>query len=292
MVAGSLFWDCRLDTRYRIWELLAEMAAGTALTASVFSKEYEWVVSYLWALFWNWWTLALAILGVNEVLEWQRAKSLRWLHVHRVKIAVVFVILAQALAYRDLKRTSVQTDAPRQKFDVADVDARKELAETKKKLDEAYKTIHELDPLQQPISAVSADAQVLVELDQTLNVHAFNSGAKITLERGSEALLFLSVGDSYQKTTSPGTVAFVAAFNLPPYGPLLGRPIKELSTAEDIQLEFQGTDMPQNASIIGGRVVLIINGNQRFEFNIKEQTADGRKIFLRDLTPLSERFNH
>src|SRR5439155_2948269 len=107
------------------------------------------------------------------------------------------------------------------------------------------------------------------------NVRNMALGAKIALARESEALLVLTVGESYQKTRSPGIVAFTAVFNMPPYGPLLGQPINELNTAEYIQLEFDGADMPENASVAGGQVVFTINGNQRFEFNITEQTADG-----------------
>ncbi len=90
------------------------MVAETISVGAV-STEYEWVVAYLWALVWNWWTLALAILAMNEVFQWQFGKSFRWLHNHKGKIAVAFVILAQTLAYRDLKLDSVNTASP-QKF--------------------------------------------------------------------------------------------------------------------------------------------------------------------------------
>jgi len=129
----------------------------------------------------------------------------------------------------------------------------------------------------------------LIKLDQTVNTHDFSLGARTTLEKDSVELLSLSVGDSYQKTTEPGMVAFIAVFNLPPYGSLLGHPISELNTAEYIQLEFVGNRMPDNASITGGEVVFIINGSQRFEFGIPEQIADGKKIFVRDLSSLKKR---
>jgi hypothetical protein len=131
--------------------LPAKMVAEAISVGSI-SAEYELVVSYLWALFWNWWTLALAILAVNEVLEWQFGKSFQWLHEHRGKLAVVFIILAQALAYRDLKHSSAQTETPRQKFDVADVESRKEIEGLIKYLASANETITKLTPIKRSLT--------------------------------------------------------------------------------------------------------------------------------------------
>ena len=133
---------------------------------------------------------------------------------------------------------------------------------------------------------MSALVEVLIKLDETRNTRDLGTGARIGIRKGSELLLFLSVGESWQKTTEPGTVAFVATFNMPPYGSLLARPLDELSTAEYIQVEFVGPSMPQNALVTGGEVAFIINGGQRFDFPVPEQTADGGKIFIRDMTPI------
>ena len=68
--------------------------------------------AYMSAVAVGWHTLALGVLGLNELSEHFVGKSWKWLHAHRWKFAVVYLLLAQALAYRDLANASSRPQAP------------------------------------------------------------------------------------------------------------------------------------------------------------------------------------
>lgn len=56
----------------------------------------------------------------------------------------------------------------------------------------------------------------------------------------------------------------------------------QLGTAEYLQLQL--LQLPSNASVLRGTIEVIVNGTQRFQFDIPAQTANGDKIFVRDLS--------
>jgi len=68
---------------------LPSKMVAEAVSLGTISAEYDLVTSYLWALLCNWWTLALAILAMNEVIQWQFGKSITWLHNHKGKLLSV-----------------------------------------------------------------------------------------------------------------------------------------------------------------------------------------------------------
>jgi hypothetical protein len=57
---------------------------------------------YLPALFASWWSLAFLLFAVNEMSEWLFKRSFRWMHAHRFIVACALIIIAQAVAYRNL----------------------------------------------------------------------------------------------------------------------------------------------------------------------------------------------
>lgn len=57
---------------------------------------------YLTTVFWSWWSLAFVLFGLNEMSEWLFRKSLRWIHQKRVLVVVLLVLVAQAVAYKEL----------------------------------------------------------------------------------------------------------------------------------------------------------------------------------------------
>lgn len=62
------------------------------------------VGAYLWDVFWGWQTLALGLLGLNELSEWQFKQSWKWLHHHRRAVALALLFVAQGVAYYDLSQ--------------------------------------------------------------------------------------------------------------------------------------------------------------------------------------------
>jgi hypothetical protein len=84
--------------------------------AGAISDIFDSAIGYLWAVLWNWWGLALAILAINEVAEWLSGKSMRWVHRHRIKLGLLLIVLAQAFAYYDLKSGASQKSDGHAKF--------------------------------------------------------------------------------------------------------------------------------------------------------------------------------
>jgi hypothetical protein len=62
----------------------------------------NWLGTYLVAVFWNWLTVALLILGINDLLKWLGYPSWGWLSDHRGKLVVAYFVIAQAMVYREL----------------------------------------------------------------------------------------------------------------------------------------------------------------------------------------------
>jgi hypothetical protein len=56
-----------------------------------------------------------------------------------------------------------------------------------------------------------------------------------------------------------------------------------LRDAEYIQCEFM--PMPDGATVVTGKVIFTINGTFRLNFDIPPQTALGKRVFVRDLSP-------
>ncbi len=62
----------------------------------------DWIGTYVWDVFANWFSLALLILGLNDLSKWVGGRSWNWLSDHKWKLVVFYFIVAQAMAYGSL----------------------------------------------------------------------------------------------------------------------------------------------------------------------------------------------
>lgn len=65
---------------------------------------------YFWSVLWGWQTLALAILGLNELSDWLFGRSWKWLHTYKWRVAIVLLIASQAVVY--FERPAPPAQAP------------------------------------------------------------------------------------------------------------------------------------------------------------------------------------
>jgi hypothetical protein len=179
---------------------------------------------------------------------------------------------------------------PRLKLDVMDAEGRKELEKTRKELatnrDEltkAQETIRALDPLQQRIASATATAEVFIKSNENdgTSSHTMGGGGSVAFARGTEALLATGALNANSRTQSSKTTIYLV-FNSPIFGPLVGKPLTELATAEYVQLEIT-TLGDAEAEVLGGTIVFTLNGSHRFEFPIPAQATLKQKVFVRDL---------
>ena len=266
------------------------------------SLSFGWVVfgivstamPALFALLVRYWTAAANVTWIKWSADHQTE-----LH---VGIAALFVVVYLVYApYRLYSREYTARIAAEQnrptespapiKFDVIDTEVRSELQKTKaelgttkKDLEKAQATIRALDPMQQPIASMAVDATVIISSSQQFNNHFMDAGGLVGFCRGSEPLLVIRTGDSVFKTVANQQVAVHADFNSPISGPMVGKIIPELGTSEYLQIEFQ--QLPHDVPVLRGKIVVTLNGTQRFAFDVPAQTANGNQIFVRDLFPL------
>jgi hypothetical protein len=267
--------------------------------------------------FWESLTIGWVVFGIVStatpalftlvVRYWPKAAQITWvkwaadhqseLHVAIASLCILIYLIYvpyrlfnrehQARVAAEQKIAAGQNPDSRIRLDVADTDARKELAETKDKLDQAYKTIQKLDPLRQPIASGSFMVNMVVKYDKQMNTHFFGPGGEIGFGRGDKPLLTIGVGDAFANTIQNQQVSFRVLSNSQISGPLAGKPMTELIAAEYVQIELKV--LPENIEVLSGTMEVTLNGTQRFEFDIPQQKARGNKVFVQDLAPMKSK---
>lgn len=157
------------------------------------------------------------------------------------------------------------------------------------------KIVERLDqqnPLRQPIASCTATVTVYVRSDEQVNSHFMDQGGYVAIVRGPSALLQASSHESWGKQLGKGIVLYRGVFTMPADLMTVGKPILSLRDGQYLQIEF--AMIPENCEVTEGRVIFILNDLTRLEFEIPEQNADGRRIFVRDLSsgmkPLASNF--
>lgn len=135
------------------------------------------------------------------------------------------------------------------------------------------------DPLQQPIASASASVRVVISSEEDLDVHYMGRGGYVAFARGDETLLIAVANESYARQTVSGEVEYTGLFQMPATDSAVGKPISFLQEAEYLQISFRM--IPPDSRVLNGEAIIVINGSQRFEFQIAPQTVQGEKLFVR-----------
>jgi hypothetical protein len=275
-------------------------------------------MDYLWQLFRKAWSqtwdavfnspfitvlLAILVFAISTFIHWQRkgfsdVKDVLVIGLEgAIATGIVFVIVfAFHFLFLTPKRVNESliaqihpglVEEPRIRIDVADTDARKELAKTKTKLDQAYKTIDALSPLKQPIASVRITVTASIPSDKSGASEYVGQGAIVWLSKGDTALLSANAGD--HSSDGKGNISFVAECS--PDNSYMGKPIGRLTDAEYIQVAFAQEYMPINSIVTGGKVTFVVNNQVTLNFSVPRQTLAverelGRMatlMFVRDL---------
>ncbi len=62
----------------------------------------------------------------------------------------------------------------------------------------------------------------------------------------------------------------------------VGKPIGFLESAEYLHIFFR--QIPKNSSVVGGFAIVVVNGSQKFEFQVPPQQMENDKIFVRQIS--------
>jgi hypothetical protein len=137
------------------------------------------------------------------------------------------------------------------------------------------------NPLRQPIASATANVILTIKSDNAVSSHYMDRGGGVAFAQGNSALLTASSYESWGNQMGNGEVRYTGNFTMAAVDPALGKPIEFLKQAQYIQIEF--VVMPENSTVTGGKVIFVINGSMRLEFDIPKQQSNGQRVFIRDL---------
>jgi hypothetical protein len=118
-----------------------------------------------------------------------------------------------------------------------------------------------------------------------------DQGGFLAFGKGSDALLVTTTVDSFGNQTGSGEVLYRGMLQMPADNSAVGKPISILRNTEYMQAQL--ASLPDNCEVLTGKMICVINGSIRLQFNIPPQRSSGKNVFVRDvkqgLLPLSEK---
>lgn len=241
--------------------------------------------------------MILVALGVVEALDWLTGRNLRTLTAELERsssnqLAVAYgeitnqivaefkeprisqtVSSVAASEAQSILRGQVSPVVEQFKRDVSD-----KLDASLKEIDARLKA---QDPMRQSIVSAMAKAEVTIKSGANEGGHFIDVGGMAALAAGTNGLILVSSVDSFGNQTGNGEVVYLGVFAMPAGGTAIGKPIDSLKEAEYVQVEFG--KLPADSLVIRGKVEFIINNFLSLKFEIPQQKALGRKVFVRDL---------
>ena len=140
------------------------------------------------------------------------------------------------------------------------------------------------DPLNKPITTAQFTLLITFQDRKDTLGLSIGSGAFAALAVGKSALLSASTAEHISDADGHARAVMDCPFD----APYMGKPVKSLTAAEYIQLEFADGFVPINTDIASGQVVLVINNEVKLIFDIPPQKVtdklDGQPgLILRDI---------
>jgi prefoldin subunit 5 len=150
------------------------------------------------------------------------------------------------------------------------------------RLNKLSERIKELEnPLNKPIASAEAQVTVIVKSDEEVATRYMNEGGLLSFVKNRQSLLLLADTQSNVKQTGKGEVIYKGIFHMKDNLSAIGKPIETLQTSDIIQIRFRR--IPENSQVIGGKAIVVLNGNTRFEFEISPQQMYGKDIIIRNI---------
>jgi len=161
-----------------------------------------------------------------------------------------------------------------------------EAAELRAKAADLQSKTERLDPLRQPIRAVSATVEVTIASAENINDHYMGSGNYLAFKKKLGTLLIVSSVDCFEIQQGNNQVLHRSTLRLDETSPAMGKPIGFLKQAEYLQIAF--APMKTKQKVLSGRAVVIINNAVQLNFVVPAQDMDKNLIFVRNIkSPLS-----
>lgn len=185
---------------------------------------------------------------------------------------------------RDLRQLESENKGLRETVAPLLVRAAKEFPgeEINTSLKKIVERLEQQDPLRQPIVSCNVTATVFVKSDEKVNSHFMGGGGYVAIAQDSSTLIHASSHESWGNQLGNGIVRYMGAFIMPADSSAVGKPIQSLQKGQYLQIEF--AMIPENCLVTEGKVIIVLNGLTRLEFDIPEQQSDVRRIFVRDLS--------
>jgi len=169
------------------------------------------------------------------------------------------------------------------------------LRETGEEINSSLKKIVERleseNPLEKPMASCSSTIEVIIKSDDAKNAHWIDQGGFLAFGRGDSALLSTGGSECNVNQTGKGEIVYRGLFQMPADDSAVGKPISTLKETEYLQVQFQ--QLPTDCEVLSGKVICVINGSIRLQFNVPPQHSSGKNIFIRDvqqgLLPLSKK---
>jgi predicted RNase H-like nuclease (RuvC/YqgF family) len=139
-----------------------------------------------------------------------------------------------------------------------------------------------IDPLKKPLASATAKIEIIIKTDKHINAR-YGAGGYLAFCKNGQFLLMTiaQYADTYPH--AEGEVLYKLDLQMDAENSAVGKPIEILQTSDLIQIMFHPHPIPENSQVVKGKASVVINGNERFEFEILPQQMQGKNIFIRDV---------
>ena len=142
------------------------------------------------------------------------------------------------------------------------------------------------DALRRPIISVLARVEIVIRTDLKIDKNRTDNGGYLALCRDSDTLLLASSDSFYTRQSEEGKVKYSGVFQMSATDSAADKPINELDETEYLKIGFFA--VPKNSNVVDGKVIIIINTSQRFDFQIPPQKMQDDTIFVREIDSFME----
>lgn len=145
-------------------------------------------------------------------------------------------------------------------------------------LEKIVAQLEKTNPLEQPIVTASASVELLAENNSsTQSVNFMDRGGYAVFVADRKPMLMMRSSQSRKVCREDGT-RWLGEFSMPAGDVAAGQPVKTLGAAQHIQVHFAKLE-PQSR-ILGGNLVLVLNGSVRLQFEIPAQVTTDKDAII------------
>lgn len=142
------------------------------------------------------------------------------------------------------------------------------------------------DAMTRPVTSVLAAIEIFVASDISVDNRNENGEGHLSLCSASDTLLALSSDSFCARRSKRGNAEYGGVFRMSPEDSAAETPMDLLDKTEYLTIGFN--PRPGDDEIASGKVTIIFNTSERFEFQIPAQKVQESKVFVRGIRNLAE----